>query len=65
MSPLVNDTLPTYVADADYSETIDGVLVTYLTIAAVQNFWEVTQSLAPKYINALRAEGITYPEYLA
>ena len=36
--PLVNHTQPTYVADADYSETIDGVLVTYLTIAAVQNF---------------------------
>ena len=51
---LVNHTPPTYVADADYSETIDGVLVTYLTIAAVQNFWVVTLSLAPKHINALR-----------
>ena len=49
--PLVNHTQPTYVADADYSKTIDGMLVTYLTTAAVQSFWEVTLSLTPKYIN--------------
>ena len=65
VSPLVNHTPPTYVADADYSETIDGGLVIYLTTASVQNFWEVTLSLAPKHINALRAEGINYPKDLA
>ena len=63
--PFVNHTPPIYVANADYSETIDGVLVTYLTIAAVQNFWVVTLSLAPKHINALRAEGITHPKDVA
>ena len=52
--PLVNHTQPTYAADTDCSETIDDVLVTYLTVAAVQDFWEVTLSLVHKYINALR-----------
>ena len=33
--PLVNHTQPTYVADTDYTETIDGVLVTYLTTTAI------------------------------
>ena len=41
------------------------MLVTYLTIAAVQDFWEMTLSLAPKHINALRDEGITHPKDLA
>ena len=58
--PLVNHTQPTYIADTDYSETIDGVLVTYLTVAAVQIFWEVTLSLSAKHINALRDEGIIH-----
>ena len=62
--PLVNHTQPTYVADADYTETIDGVLVTYLTPVAVQNFWEVTLSLAPKHINALQNGEITHPKDL-
>ena len=35
--PLVNHTQPTYVADTDYTENIDGVLVTYLTTLAFQN----------------------------
>ena len=64
-SPLVNHTQPTYAADIDYSETVDGVLVTYLTVVAVQEFWEVTLSLLPKHINALRDEGITHPKDLA
>ena len=63
--PLVNHTQPTYVADTDYTETIDGVLVTYLTNAAVKAFWEVCLSFAPKHINALRGEGITCPKDLA
>ena len=63
--PLVNHTQPTYAADIDYSETVDGVLVTYLTVVAVQEFWEVTLSLLPKHINALRDEGITHPKDLA
>ena len=36
--PLVNHTQPTYVTDTDYAETIDGTLVTYLTLGAVQTF---------------------------
>ena len=36
--PLVNHTQPIYVADTDYAETIDGTLVTYLTVDAVQTF---------------------------
>ena len=59
--PLVNHAQPTYVADTDYSETIDGALVTYLTIAEVQAFWETTMTLAPKHVHALRDEGITHP----
>ena len=51
--PLVNHIQPTYVADTDYAETIDGTLVTYLTVGAVQTFWEATLTLAPKNINAL------------
>ena len=62
--PLINHTPPTYIADANYSETIDGVLVIYLTTTAIQNFWEVTLSLAPKHINALRAEEITHSKDL-
>ena len=41
------------------------MLVIQLTTAAVQKFWEVTLSLAPKHINALRAEGINHPKDLA
>ena len=63
--PLVNHTQPTYVADTDYTETNNGVLVAYLTTAAVQNFWEVTLFLALKHVNALRGEGITHPRVLA
>ena len=63
--PLVNHTPPTYAADTDYSETIDGAQVTYLTVGAVRSFWEVTLALAPKHINALRDEGITHPKDLA
>ena len=62
---LVNHTQPTYVTDTNYFKTIDGVLVTYLTVVAVQNFWEVTLSLLPKHINALQDEGITHPKDLA
>ena len=36
--PLVNHTVPTYVAATDYTEMIDGTLVTYLTTTAVQAF---------------------------
>ena len=63
--PLTNHTQPTYVADTDYSETIDGVLVTYLTVVTVQKFWEVTLFLLPKHINALRDKGVTHPKDLA
>ena len=67
MPPLVNHTQPTYVAATDYSETVDGVLVTYLTITAVQNFLELALSLVPKHIdiNALQDEGTTHPKDLA
>ena len=65
VSPLVNNTQPIYTADADYIETIDGVLVTHLTIQVVQEFWEVTLSLLPKNVHALRGEGITHPKDLA
>ena len=63
--PLVNHAAPTYVAAPDYSETVDGTLVTYLTVGAVRTFLEVTMTLAPKHINALREEGITHPIDLA
>ena len=63
--PLVNHAAPTYVAAPDYSETVDGALVTYLTVGAVQTFLEVTMTLAPKHIHALRDEGITHPIDLA
>ena len=33
--PLVNNTAPTYTADTDYVEIINGVPVTHLTIATV------------------------------
>ena len=36
--PLINNTPPVYTADTDYTETIDGVVVTHLTTAAVQRF---------------------------
>ena len=63
--PLVNHTPPTFAAHIDYSETVNGALVTYLTVVAVQDFWEVTLSLLPKHIHALRDEGITHPMDLA
>ena len=36
---LINNTAPTYVAAPNYADTIDGVLVTYLTVGAVQTFF--------------------------
>ena len=63
--PLVNNTAPSYTAAPDYAETINGVLVTHLTVAAVQTFLETTMTLAPKHINALREEGISHPKDLA
>ena len=63
--PLINNTAPVYTADTDYTETIDGVVVTHLTTVAVQEFWEVTLSLLPKHVHALRGEGITHPKDLA
>ena len=63
--PLINNAAPVYIADTDYADTINGVAVTHLTIAAVQEFWEVTMSLLPKHIHALRGEGITHPKDLA
>ena len=63
--PLVNHSQPTYVADTNYAETIDGARVTYLTVVAVQEFWETTLTLAPKHVHALREEGITHPKDLA
>ena len=62
--PLTNYTQPIYVADINYTKTIDGVLVTYFTTAAVKASWAVTLSLAPKYINALGGEGSTHPKDL-
>ena len=35
VAPLVNHTPPTYVTDTNYSETIDGARITYLTVGAV------------------------------
>ena len=55
---------PTYVADTDYAETIDGTRVTYLTVNAIKHFWEDTLTLALKHINDLREEGITHPKDL-
>ena len=56
----INNTQPTYVAGADYTEMIDGVQVVHLTVNAVKSFFENTMSLEPKHVNALREEGITH-----
>ena len=61
----LNNAQPTYVAGADYIETIDGVQVVHLTVNAVQAFFETTMSLEPKHVNALREEGVTHPIDLA
>ena len=58
---LINNNLPTYTAFTDYTETIDGVLITYLTTHAVKACWEITLFRAPKHVHALQGEGITYP----
>ena len=63
--PLINNTVPVYSADTNYTKTIGGVVVTHITTAAVQQFWEVTLSLLPKHIHALRSEGVTHPKDLA
>ena len=63
--PLVNHTAPSYTVAPDYAETINGVHVTHLTVGAVRTFLEITMTLAPKHINALREEGITHPIDLA
>ena len=63
--PLINNTAPVYIADTNYTDTINGVAVTHLTVAAVQEFWELAMSLLPKNIHALRGEGITHPKDLA
>ena len=61
----INKTQPTYVANADYTEMIDGRQVVHLTVAVVKAFFEVTMSLNSKHVNALREEGITDPIDLA
>ena len=61
----LNNAQPTYVAGADYIETIDGVQVVHLTVNAVRAFFETTMSLEPKHVNALREEGVTHPIDLA
>ena len=63
--PLINNTATVYTADTNYTKTINGIVVTHLTIAAVQEFWEVTLSLLPKHVPTLRGEGITHPKDLA
>ena len=63
--PLINNSTPVYTAAADYVETIGGVATTHLDIASVKHFWEVTMSLQPKHIHALRGKGITHPRDLA
>ena len=63
--PLINNAAPVYIANTNYADTINGVAVTHLTITAVQEFWELTMSLLPKHIHALRGEGITHPKDLA
>ena len=62
--PLINNTAPVYTADTDYTETVGSVVVTHLTTATVQQFWEVTLSLLPKHVHTLRGEGITHLKYL-
>ena len=63
--PVVNNTQPLYAANLDYDEAIDGVIVQHLTVAAVQLLFDTTLALLPKYVNALREEGIVHPHDLA
>ena len=62
---IVNNVQPVYAANNNYDEAIDGVIVQHLAINAVQEYFEVTLSLSPKHIHALREEGITHPHDLA
>ena len=65
LPPLINNPTPVYTAAADYVETIGGVATIHLDIASVKAFWEVTMSLQPKHVHALRGKGITHPIDLA
>ena len=60
----INNTTPTYVAKMNYFETNNWNTTWFLTVPKVQAFWEVTLGLAPKYIHALRDEGVTHPKDL-
>ena len=63
--PVVNNTQPVYATNNNYNEAIDGVILQHLTINAIQEYFEVTLSLSPKQIHALRKEGISHPHDLA
>ena len=43
ISPVINNTQLIYTTDNDYAETIDGVIVTHLTVQVVQAFLERLQ----------------------
>ena len=59
----VNNTMPSFTAQADWHKVVNGVQVPLLTADAVKDFFVKVKELglSPKHINIFREEGITHP----
>ena len=57
----VNNVMPSFTPQADWTKAINGINIPLLTADAVKNFFVKELGLSPKHINILRKEGITYP----
>ena len=56
----VNNTMPTFTPQADWTKVINGVNTPLLSSNVVKNFFVKELGLSPKHINILREEGITH-----
>ena len=57
----VNNTMPSFTPQADWSKAINGIHTPLLTADAVKDFFVKELGLSPKHINILCEEGITHP----
>ena len=57
----VNDVMPSFTPQADWTKTVNGTQTTLLTEPIVKDFFVTGLGLAAKHVNILREEGITHP----
>lgn len=57
----VNDVMPSFTPQADWTKTVNGTQTTLLTEPVVKDFFVSELGLAAKHVNILREEGITHP----